>query len=80
MGFVLLRILHSLLMEQHTSKIVNNCFNANIYPYLETSGGQSLNQYLNVVHICNTSVILTSVAAQDSRFAALVSITHCSIL
>jgi len=80
MRLVLLRILCSLLMEQHTSKIVNNCFNTNIYSYLETSGGQSLNQYLNVVHICNTSVILTSVAAQDSWFAALVSITHCSIL
>jgi hypothetical protein len=66
-------------MEQHASKIVNNCFNTNIYSYLETSGGQSLNQYLNVFHFCNTSVISTSVAAQDSCFAALVSITHCSI-
>jgi hypothetical protein len=66
-------------MEQHASKIVNYCFNAKIYSYLETSCGQSLNQYLNVVHICNTSVISTSVAAQDSCFASLVSITHCSI-
>jgi len=67
-------------MEQHTSKIVSNCFNTNIYSYLETSGGQSLNQYLNVVHFCNTSVILTSVAAQDRCFTALVSIMHCSII
>jgi hypothetical protein len=32
-------------MEQRDSKIVNSCFNTNIYSYLETSGGQSLNQY-----------------------------------
>ncbi len=31
-------------------KIVNNCLNTNIYSYLETSGGQSSNLYLNVVH------------------------------
>jgi len=39
-----------MLMEQHTLKNVNNCFNTNIYSYLETSGGQSSNPYLNVVH------------------------------
>jgi len=50
-------------MEQRTSKIVSNCFNTNIYSYLETSGGQSLNQYLNVVHYFNTSVDQTSVTA-----------------
>jgi len=38
------------------SKNVNNCFNADIYSYLETSGGQSSNLYLNVVHSFNTSV------------------------
>jgi hypothetical protein len=27
------------VMEQRASKIVNNCFNTNIYSYLETSGG-----------------------------------------
>jgi len=43
-------------MEQRTSEIVHNCFNTNIYFYLETSGDQSLNQYLNVVHFFNTSV------------------------
>jgi len=52
-----------LQMEQHILKIVNNCFNTNIYSYLETSGGQSLNPHLNVVHFFNTGVKLTSVAA-----------------
>ncbi len=40
----------SVSMEQHTLKIVNNCLNTNIYYYLETSGGQSNNIYVNVVH------------------------------
>jgi hypothetical protein len=35
--------------EQYTFKNVNNCLNTNIYSYLETSGGQSSNQYLNVL-------------------------------
>ncbi len=43
-------------MEQHALKNVSNCLSTNIYPYLETSGGQSSNQYLNVVHFFNTSV------------------------
>jgi hypothetical protein len=43
-----------LLMEQHTLKNVNNCLNANIYSYLETSGDQSSNPNLNVVHFFNT--------------------------
>jgi hypothetical protein len=43
-------------MEQHTLKNVNNCLNTNIYSYLETSGGQSSNLYLNVVNFLNTSV------------------------
>jgi hypothetical protein len=37
-------------------KIVNNNLTTYIYSYLETSGGQSLNLYLNVVHFFNTSV------------------------
>ncbi len=41
-------------MEQHTLKNVNNCLNTNIYSYLETSGGQSSNPHLNVVHFLNT--------------------------
>jgi len=36
-------------MEQRTLKNVNNCLNTNIYYYLETSGGQNSNLYLNIV-------------------------------
>jgi hypothetical protein len=43
-------------MEQHTLIKVNNCLNMIIYSYLETSGSQSSNTYLNVVHFINTSV------------------------
>jgi hypothetical protein len=43
-------------MEQRALKNVNNCMNTNIYSYLETSGGQSTNPYLNVVHLLNTRV------------------------
>jgi hypothetical protein len=35
---------------------VKHCLNTNIYSYLETSGGQSSNLYLNVVYFFNTSV------------------------
>ncbi len=35
-------------MEQRTLKNVNKCLNTNIYSYLETSGGQSSNLYLDV--------------------------------
>ena len=44
-------------MEQRTFKHINNYLNTNIYTYLQTSGGQSSNQYLNVVHSFNTGVI-----------------------
>jgi hypothetical protein len=43
-------------MEQHTLKNVNNCCNTNISFYLETSGGQSSNLYLNVINFFNASV------------------------
>ncbi len=43
-------------MEKWAFKNVNNCENTNIYFYLETSGGQSPNLYLNVVHFFNTSI------------------------
>ncbi len=43
-------------MEQRALKIVNNCLKTNNYSYLETSGVQSYNLYLNVVHFFNTSV------------------------
>ncbi len=66
-------------MEQHTFKFVNNCLNTSIYSYLEISGGQSSNLFLNVVNFFNTSVNLTSVAASDSCFPALVSNMPCFI-
>jgi hypothetical protein len=43
-------------MEQRAFKNVNKYLNTNIYSYLETSGGQRSNLYLNVVHFVNTSV------------------------
>ncbi len=43
-------------MEEQALKFVNSCWNNNNYSYLETSGGQSSNLYLNVVHFLNTSV------------------------
>jgi hypothetical protein len=43
-------------MEKHDFKNLNNYLNTNSYFYLETSGGQSFNLYLNVVHFFNTSV------------------------
>jgi hypothetical protein len=36
-------------------KNVNNCLNTNTYSYLETSGGQNSNLYLNEAHFFNTS-------------------------
>ncbi len=43
-------------MGQHALKNVNNYLNTNIYSNLETSGGQSSNLHLNVVHFFNASV------------------------
>ncbi len=43
-------------MELRALKNVNNHLNICIYSYLETSGGQSSNLYLNVVHFFNASV------------------------
>ena len=40
---------------------------------VQATGGQSSNEYLNVVHFFNTGVNTTSVAAQDNGFPALVS-------
>jgi hypothetical protein len=39
--------------EQHALKNVNNCLKTSFYSYLETSGGQSSNLYLNVVQFFN---------------------------
>jgi hypothetical protein len=43
-------------MEQHALKNVNSCLNTNIYSYQESSGGQSSNLYLNLVHFFNANV------------------------
>jgi hypothetical protein len=43
-------------MEHCALKNVNNYLEPNIYSYLETSGDQSSNPYLNVVHFFNTCV------------------------
>jgi len=37
-------------MDQCALKNVNSYLSTNVYSYLETSGGQSSNLYLNVVH------------------------------
>ncbi len=50
-------------MEKRDLKNVNNCLNTNIYSYLDTSGGQSSNPYVNDIHFFNTKVNETSVAA-----------------
>jgi hypothetical protein len=44
-------------MEQHALKNVNNCLNTIFYSYLETSGDQSSNPYLNVVHFLTPELI-----------------------
>jgi hypothetical protein len=43
-------------MKQRTLKNVHNYLDTDIYSYLETSGGQSSNLYLNVVHFFNNRV------------------------
>jgi hypothetical protein len=43
-------------MEQRALKNVNNCFEYQHLLFLETSGGQSSNLYLNAVPFFNTSV------------------------
>jgi hypothetical protein len=50
------QILQRILMKQRALKIVDNCLNTNIYSYLETTGGQNYNLYLNVVDFFSTSV------------------------
>jgi len=50
-----------LIIEQHIKKCKQ--LNTNIYSYLETSGGQSYNLYLNVVNFFNTGLNQISVAA-----------------
>jgi hypothetical protein len=57
--------------------VLFHCLNTNIYPYSETSGGQSYNLYLKIVHFFNTSVIETSMEDKDSCFSELVSNNMC---
>jgi hypothetical protein len=49
-------------MEERTFKNINNGLNTNTYSYLVTSGGQSSNLYLNVVHFFDASLNSISVA------------------
>jgi hypothetical protein len=50
-------------MEHRALKNVYSSLNTSIYSYLETSGGQSSNLYLNVVHFFKNRVNKTFVAA-----------------
>jgi len=43
-------------MEECDLKILNKCWNIKISFYLETSGGQTFNLYLNAVYFINTSL------------------------
>ena len=45
-------------MDKRTLRNLNNYLDTNIYSYLETSGGQSSNTYLNVV-LFSTPVLIT---------------------
>ncbi len=47
---------HSSLLRHGIEQHVNNCLHTNISSYLETSGGQSSNLYLNVIHFFKTSI------------------------
>jgi hypothetical protein len=67
------------LMEQHTFKNVNSCFNTNIYSYLETSGGQSYNPYLNVVPFLTPELIRNLWQLKTAVFLHWCLNTHCSI-
>ncbi len=56
--FLEISVLFTLIsMGQHALKRVNNYLNTNIYSYLEISGGQSSNLYLNVVHFLTPVLI-----------------------
>ena len=44
------------LMEQNDLKNVNNCWNTKITFYIETSGGQSSNQYSDIAYFFNAGV------------------------
>ncbi len=59
------------IIEQHTLKIVNNGLNTNIYSYLETSGGQSSNLYLNVVHFFQHQCLLDNCVSLRQLFSGI---------
>jgi hypothetical protein len=59
--------------------MANNYLNTNIYSYLETSGGQSFNLYLNVVLFLSPVLIRHLRQLKTVIFSALVSIMCCSI-
>jgi hypothetical protein len=44
-------------MEQHALKYVHSCCNTKTTFYLETSGGQNPNLYLNFVHLSTPALI-----------------------
>ncbi len=50
-------------MEQNALKVINKCWNDKISFYFETTGGQSINLYLNAVYFFNTRENYTSMAA-----------------
>ncbi len=59
-------------MEQHNFKNVNNCLNTSLYYYLETSGGESIYLYLNVVHFFQHQCKLDICGSKRLFFLALV--------
>jgi hypothetical protein len=63
-------------MEHRSLKNVSNSLIINIYSYLETSGSQSSNLYVNAVHFFNISVNKTSV---DTDVKTVVFL-HCCLI
>jgi hypothetical protein len=56
-------------VEQRSLKIIDKCWNIKISLYLETSGGQSFDLYLNAVYFY-ARVNYTSMAVLDRHFPA----------
>ncbi len=67
-------------MEQLALKNANNCWYTDIYSYLETSGRQSYNLYLNVVHFVTPVLIRHLWQLKTVVFSAKVTNTWCSII
>ncbi len=53
---VILSVITLSVLAPHAIHEATSRVDTNIYSYLETSGGQSCNLYLNLVHFFNTSV------------------------